>query len=173
MSSTEGLQGAQNLGGKYLTFSLSNERYGVAILKVLELFGVKAITRVPRMPPAIKGVINLRGRIIPVIDLRLTFGLPEAKYTDKTCIIVANVSPPEAEQSVAVGMIVDTVLEVVAFDDSMIAPAPDYGAHLDTRLIMAMGRSSESDVTILLDIDKILAGEPSNAAGSAGVREQA
>ena len=156
MQEEQQIGNSTGLCGKYLTFSLSKEQYGIEILKVLELFCIKPITRVPRSPKYMKGVLNLRGKIIPVIDLRLKFGLPEAPYSDKTCIIVANVTVGENQHQVAVGMIVDTVLEVIHFDENNLSMAPEYGVTLDTKFIMAMGNLPDSSVAILLDLDKFL-----------------
>lgn len=144
------------IAGKYLTFALSKEQYGLQILKVQEIIGVINTTRVPGVPEHIKGVINLRGRIIPVVDLRLKFGLPEVAYDEKTCIIV--VDAKLEGNSVAVGVIVDTVHEVTSFEANRIEPAPNYGANLETQFVVGMGRNHDDKVVILIDIDKALAG---------------
>jgi|YNPNPStandDraft_1061719.scaffolds.fasta_scaffold188517_1 purine-binding chemotaxis protein CheW len=137
-----------SLGGKYLTFSLAGEEYGLEILKVREIIGIMDITAVPQVPPEVKGVINLRGKVIPVIDLRLKFGMEAAQYTDQTCIVVVDVGT-------LVGVIVDTVQEVLDIDESQIDPAPALGAAVDTSFILGMGKVKD-DVKILLDIDKVL-----------------
>ena len=139
------------LGGKYLTFKLADEEYGIEILKVREINGLMDITAVPRMPACMKGVINLRGKVIPVIDLRLTFGLSEAEHTEQTCIIVVNVGRE-------VGIIVDTVSEVVDIQAGNIEPPPSIGSSVDTGFILGMGKVG-SAVKILLDIEKALAGD--------------
>jgi len=150
------------MAGKYLTFALGAEKYGVEILKVQEIIGVMNITRVPRSPDVVKGVINLRGKIIPVIDLRLKFGMPEKPHDGKTCIIVVGL---EIEGSkLPVGIVVDTVLEVTNFGPTDIEAAPDYGVNVDTKFIIGMGQSRDSQVAILIDIDKAL-----NAAELAGI----
>jgi purine-binding chemotaxis protein CheW len=133
--------------GKYLTFKLANEEYGVEILKVR---GIMDITAVPKMPEAMKGVINLRGKVVPVIDLRLKFGLEEAEYTEQTCIIVVDVGRE-------VGIIVDTVSEVLDLPAKNIEAPPTMGADVDTTFIMGMGKVGEA-VKILLDIDKVMSG---------------
>ncbi len=138
-------------GGKFLTFKLADEEYGVEILKVREINGVMDITAVPRMPNYMKGVINLRGKVIPVIDLRLKFGLNEIEHTDQTCIIVVDVGQE-------IGIIVDTVSEVLDIPGESIEPAPSMGAAVETSFILGMGKVEE-DVKILLDIDKVLSGE--------------
>ncbi len=135
-------------GGKYLTFSLAGEEYGLEILKVREIIGVMDITAVPQMPPFIKGVINLRGRVIPVVDLRLKFGLEPAEYTDQTCIVVV-------DTGTLTGVIVDTVQEVLDIDEAQIDPPPPLGAAVDTSFILGIGKVRE-DVKILLEIDKVL-----------------
>jgi len=135
-------------GGKYLTFKLSGEEYGVEILKVREINGLMDITAVPRMPTYMKGVINLRGKVIPVIDLRLKFGLVEAEHTDQTCIIVVDVGQE-------VGIIVDTVSEVLDIPSANIEPPPTMGGGVDTSFILGMGKVGEA-VKILLDINQVL-----------------
>jgi len=140
----------RNNGGKYLTFRLDDEEYGVEILKVRELIGMMDITAVPRMPTYMKGVINLRGNVIPVIDLRLKFELKEIEHTDQTCIIVVNVGRE-------IGIIVDTVSEVLDITGDNIEPPPSMGGSLDTTFILGMGKVGD-DVKILLDIDKVLTG---------------
>ncbi|MBU0639185.1 MAG: chemotaxis protein CheW [Planctomycetes bacterium] len=135
-------------GGKYLTFCLAGEEYGLEILKVREINGIMDITAVPQMPNYVKGVINLRGKVIPVIDLRLKFGIEAAEYTDQTCIIVVDVGT-------LMGIIVDTVQEVLDVSSSQIDPPPPLGVEVDTRFILGMGKVKD-DVKILLDIDKVL-----------------
>lgn len=135
-------------GGKYLTFSLASEEYGLEILKVREIIGIMDITSMPQMPSYVKGVINLRGKVIPVIDLRLKFGLEPAEYTEQTCIVVVDVGS-------LVGVIVDTVQEVLDIDASQIDPPPPLGASVDISFVMGMGKVKD-DVKILLDIDKVL-----------------
>jgi purine-binding chemotaxis protein CheW len=138
-------------GGKYLTFSLASEEYGLEILKVREIIGIMDITSMPQMPGYVKGVINLRGKVIPVIDLRLKFGLEPAEYTEQTCIVVVDVGS-------LVGVIVDTVQEVLDIDGSQIDPPPPLGASVDTSFVMGMGKVKD-DVKILLDIDRVLGSE--------------
>ncbi|MBN1941666.1 MAG: purine-binding chemotaxis protein CheW [Phycisphaerae bacterium] len=135
--------------GKYLTFCLGNEEYGLEILKVREIIGLMPITTVPRTPEYIKGVINLRGKVIPVIDLRLKFCMPEAERTEETCIIVVNLGQVE------VGIIVDRVSEVRDIDGKDIDDPPSFGTNVDASFILGMGKSAER-VSILLDITKVL-----------------
>ncbi|MBU0718189.1 MAG: chemotaxis protein CheW [Planctomycetes bacterium] len=134
--------------GKYLTFKLANEEYGVEILKVRELIGLMDITAVPQMPVYMKGVINLRGKVIPVVDLRLKFGLEEIKHTEETCIIVVDVGKE-------IGIIVDTVSEVLDIAGDNIEPPPSMGGSVDTTFILGMGKVGQ-EVKILLDIDKVM-----------------
>lgn len=144
-------QGTASHGGKYLTFMLSNEEYGVEILKVREIIGIMDITAVPQIPSYVKGVINLRGKVIPVVDLRLKFGMDSIEYTEQTCIIVVDVGS-------LMGIIVDTVQEVLDIDGSQIDAPPPLGASVDTSFILGMGKVKD-DVKILLDIDKVLTSE--------------
>jgi purine-binding chemotaxis protein CheW len=141
--------------GKYLTFTLGAEEYGLAILKVREIIGMMDITAVPQTPTAVKGVINLRGKVIPVVDLRLKFGMPEAEYTEATCIVVVEVGT-------LMGIIVDTVQEVLDIRGAEIAPPPPLGASVDTRFIIGMGKVKGA-VKILLDIERVLNDEKSFA----------
>lgn len=142
--------------GKYLTFVLAEEEYGLEILKVREIIGLMDITAVPRTPEHVKGVINLRGKVIPVIDLRLKFGMQEIEHTAETCIIVVSVN--EAE----IGVLVDKVSEVLDIESDKIEDAPSFGSEVDTEFIMGMGMADEK-VTILLDIDRVLANEDAAA----------
>ena len=135
--------------GKYLTFCLDNEEYGLEILKVREIIGLLPITTVPRTPDYIKGVVNLRGKVIPVIDLRLKFAMTEAERTEETCIIVVNLGQVE------VGIIVDRVSEVRDIDGKDIDDPPSFGTNVDSSFILGMGKSEER-VSILLDITKVL-----------------
>jgi purine-binding chemotaxis protein CheW len=143
--------GTRKRAGKYLTFCLAEEEYGLEILKVREIIGMMAITGVPGTPGFVKGVINLRGKVIPVVDLRLKFGLPEKERTEETCIIVVNVGTVET------GIIVDKVSEVMDIAAGDIEDTPSFGVNVDTDFILGMGKAG-SAVTILLDIDKVLGG---------------
>ena len=139
--------------GKYLTFALQGEEYGLEILKVREIIGYMAITKVPRTAMYIKGVINLRGQVIPVIDLRLRFSMPEADVSDKTCIIVVEAMHEDVKKQV--GIIVDSVSEVVDISgESMDAP-PDFGVDINRSLITSIAKIGDS-VKILLNIDRVL-----------------
>jgi purine-binding chemotaxis protein CheW len=142
--------------GKYLTFSLTDEEYGIGILKIKEIIGMLPITSVPRTPDFVKGVINLRGKVIPVIDLRLRFRMEASNYTDRTCIIVVE-NQTEAGQ-VVVGIIVDSVSEVLNMNGEEIEDTPSFGTTLDTDYILGLAKVG-GGVKILLDIDGVLSGE--------------
>lgn len=140
---------AEGVGGKFLTFKLDGEEYGLEILAVQEIIGLMAITSVPRTPEFLRGVINLRGRVIPVVDLRVKFGLPAVPPTPKTCIIVVRAHDTET------GLIVDAVADVRDLPDESIAPAPRLGAGVRHELILGLGKADDG-VKILLDIERAL-----------------
>ena len=149
-----GGQGMKGLGGKYLTFSLGNEEYGVSILKVREIIGLMEITAVPHTPSYIKGVINLRGRVIPVLELRIKFGMERQEYNERTCVIVVEVQGPS--ETVQVGMLVDSVSEVLNIGEEEIEPPPSFGStDVDTDSLLGMGKV-KGQVKILLDVDKVI-----------------
>jgi purine-binding chemotaxis protein CheW len=154
--SREQQESLAHLAGKYLTFLLGDESYGLEILKVQEIIGLQSITRIPRTPEYVRGVINLRGKVIPVIDLRLRFSMEAAEESRKTCIIVVQVS--KAESSVTMGIVVDEVSEVLEIAAEEIEPAPSFGTQVETSFILGMAKT-ESAVKILLDIDKIMSEE--------------
>lgn len=144
------------LAGKYLTVVLENEAYGIAVLKVREIIRMQKITPVPQMPGFVKGVINLRGRVIPVVDLRVKFGL-KAEFAERTCIVVVQVKLP-TEQIVQMGLIVDSVEEVVTLTNEEIEPTPDFGTKIDTSYLLGMAKV-KGQVKTLLDIDRVVAPE--------------
>jgi purine-binding chemotaxis protein CheW len=139
--------------GKYLTFSLADEEFGIGILKIKEIIGMIPITSVPQTPDFVKGVINLRGKVIPVIDLRLRFGVEEIDYTERTCIIVVEIERSRTE--ILIGVVVDSVSEVLNIKDADIEETPAFGAKVDTEYILGMAKM-EGGVKILLDIDQVL-----------------
>ncbi len=141
--------------GKYLTFALANEDYGIEILKVREIIGYMSITAVPRMPDFVKGVINLRGQVIPVIDLRSRFAMECKEITDQSCIIVVDIS--HESRSINVGLIVDRVQEVLDIEQENIDDAPQFGTDVDTDFILGIGKVG-SAIKILLDINRVLEG---------------
>ena len=142
--------------GKYLTFTLAEEEYGISILKVKEIIGMMPITTVPQTPEFVKGVINLRGKVIPVLDLRTRFGMESIDYTERTCIIVVEI---EGESNtIMIGIVVDAVSEVLNVKGEDIEDTPTFGAKMDTEYILGMAKM-EGGVKILLDIDRVLSGE--------------
>jgi purine-binding chemotaxis protein CheW len=147
--------GAQ-LAGKYLTFKLAEEEYGLEILKVQEIIQMQAVTHVPRTPDYVRGVINLRGKVIPVVDLRKKFGIDAVKDTEKTCIIVVQITHKEGK--VVMGIIIDEVKEVLDIRAENIEETPSFGSSIDTQFIMGMGKIGQS-VKILLDIDKVMSSQ--------------
>ena len=140
--------------GKYLTFALANEEYGLEILKVREIIGYMDITAVPQTPVYVKGVINLRGQVIPVIDLRAKFGMQTTEVTEETCIIV--VETTQGDRNISTGIVVDHVSEVLDIAGENIEAAPQFGSSVNTDFILGMGKIADS-VKILLDIDEVLA----------------
>ena len=146
-------QALHDLEGKYLTFTLADEDFGLEIPKVREIIGMLDITAIPQTPSFFKGVINLRGRVIPVVDLRLKFGLPTMEYGERTCIIVVEVKTEMG--SVQMGVVVDTVSEVVNVNGADIEPPPTFGSRLDTRYILGLAKARGS-IKILLDIDRVM-----------------
>lgn len=138
------------LGGKYLTFFLDQEEYGLEILKVREIIGLMEITPVPRTPDFICGVINLRGKVIPVVDLRLKFAMLEVDQTNETCIIVVQA------QDLEMGIVVDRVSEVIDIPTSDIQPPPAFGSKaVSIDYILGIGKTGER-IKLLLNIDKVL-----------------
>ncbi len=142
--------------GKYLTFALGPEEYGLEILKVREIIGYMDITAVPQTPEHIKGVINLRGQVIPVIDLRTKFGMNTAEVTEQTCIIVVEIA--QQNRKFNTGIVVDRVQEVLDIAKEQIEPTPQFGTNVDTDFILGMGKIGSS-VKILLDINKVLSND--------------
>ena len=152
--------------GKYLTFALANEEYGLEILKVREIIGYMEITAVPQTPVYVKGVINLRGQVIPVVDLRAKFGMETTDITEETCIIV--VETGQGSRSFSTGIVVDHVEEVLDIAGGNIEEAPQFGSAVNTDFILGMGKIGES-VKILLDIDRVLAGDDFSSFGGGSI----
>ncbi|MCW8801716.1 MAG: chemotaxis protein CheW [Desulfobacter sp.] len=138
---------------KYLTFTLSDESYGIGILKVKEIIGMMPITSVPKTPGFVKGVFNLRGKVIPIIDLRLKFDMESKDYTERTCIIVVEIEA--GEETVLIGIVVDSVSEVLNITADQIENAPEFGTQLNTDYILGLAKTDDG-VKILLNIDKVL-----------------
>jgi purine-binding chemotaxis protein CheW len=146
--------------GKYLTFGLADEEYGIGILKIKEIIGMMSITSVPQSPDFVKGVINLRGQVIPVVDLRLRFGIEKADYTERTCIIVVEILGQSG--TINIGIVVDSVSEVINIKGDEVDDAPTFGAKLKTDYIFGMAKM-DGGVKILLDIEKVLSAEEVSA----------
>lgn len=150
----------RDLAGKYLTVCVDREAYGIAVCKVREIIRLQRITAVPQLPEFINGVINLRGRVIPIIDLRVKFGLP-AEFTERTCIVVVQLNLTEG-RTAQMGLIVNSVDEVVNLPAEEIEPTPEFGARVDTACILGMAKV-KGHVKTLLDIDRVLAPEIADA----------
>ena len=155
MSSTAPVN-TSKAASKYLTVTLDNESYGIAVLKVREIIRLQKITPIPQMPDFVKGVINLRGRVIPIVDLRLKFGL-KAEIAERTCIVVVQVNLPSG-QNVQMGLVVDSVEEVVTLGAEEIEPTPEFGTKIDTSYLLGMAKVKGA-VKTLLDIDRVVAPE--------------
>lgn len=146
----------QTRDGKYLTFSLGGEDYGIAIMKIKEIIGMLPVTSVPRTPPFVKGVINLRGQVIPVISLRLKFDLREVDYNERTSIIV--VEKVGEESTALIGVVVDSVCEVINIRGDDIEDSPAFGGSMDAQYVLGMAKIG-GRVKILVDIDRVLTGD--------------
>ena len=142
-------QDIEVIENQFLTFKINSEQYGVGIAFVMEIIEMIKVTPIPEMPDFIKGVINLRGKVIPVMDIRARFSMEEREYDDRTCIIVVKLEELE------IGIIVDTVSEVVNIPKGQIEPAPQISKENEKKFVMGMGKIGD-DVTILLDLDKML-----------------
>lgn len=142
-------QEEDTLKGKFLTFSLGAEEYGIEIRYVTEIIGMQAITEVPDLEEYVKGIINLRGKIIPVIDVRLRFGKPPQEYNDRTCVVVVDI------KELSVGLIVDTVAEVLTIEEQDIVPPPQLNSNNHQRFINAIGKVG-NEVKLILDCDRLL-----------------
>jgi purine-binding chemotaxis protein CheW len=151
----------KNVAGKYLTFTLGTESYGIQVLKVREIIRLINITAVPQMPDYIKGVINLRGKIIPVLDLRRKLGMTDGQASEHNCIVVVHVTCGRAEKR-SMGLIVDAVEEVVNIAATDIEETPDFGTHLDTDCLLGMAKI-KGQVKSLLDIDRVVGYETAPA----------
>ena len=144
---------APSHAGKYLTVAIDSEAYGLAVLKVREIIRLQKVTPVPQLPDYVKGVINLRGRVIPVVDLRLRFGM-KADITERTCIVVVQVK--HSDRELLMGVIVDSVEEVANLTKEQIEPTPDFGVRIDTAHLLGMAKTS-GRVVMLLDLDRVMA----------------
>ncbi len=154
LSQTKPLSAETQHAGKYLTVLLDTEAYGIAVLQVREIIRMHKVTSVPQMPEYVKGVINLRGRVIPIIDLRTKFHLPAA-FTERTCIVVVHLQTDSGRQT-QMGLIVDAVEEVVQLTAEEIEPTPEFGTRVDTSYLLGMAKV-KGQVKTLLDIDRVVA----------------
>ena len=139
---------------KFLTFALAGEEYGISIMNIKEIIGIMPVTVLPQTPDYVKGVINLRGKVIPIIDLRSKFNLEQVEPTDRTCIIVIE-TETEDQGQILVGLIIDAVSEVVNLKGDEVEPAPTMQTQLSEQLILGLAKC-ENGVKILLDIDKVI-----------------
>lgn len=146
-------EAGEQRAGKYLVFQLGREEFGIRVLKVREIMGIQEITAVPQTPGHVRGVINLRGKVIPVVDLRLKFGLPEMEYTQRTCIIVVQVQGEAT--STLMGIVVDGVAEVLNLAPGDIEDTPEFGTGVPTPYLLGMAKI-KGKVKILLEIDQVL-----------------
>lgn len=147
--------------GKFLTFKLGEESYGVAVLKIREIIRMQKITLVPQMPSYVKGVINLRGKVIPVIDMRLKFNVGSDAVTERTCIVVVQIDKRETSTTTSVGLIVDAVEEVMNITDTEVEETPDLGGQFDGEYILGIAKI-KGEVKTLLDIDAVIMAENLN-----------
>jgi purine-binding chemotaxis protein CheW len=145
--------------GKFLTFPLGNEVFGIEIKFVTEIIGIQSITYVPEVPEYVRGIINLRGKIIPVIDIRLKFRKPAVEYDDRTCIIVIDI------RDISIGLVVDCVSEVIDIGDDNIVPPPSYKTGFQNRYIKGIGKVGK-DIKLLLDCEKIISDTDIETLGS-------
>lgn len=159
-----GVSNVAQHAGKYLTATLANEAYGIAVLKIREIIRVQKITPVPQLPACMRGVINLRGRVIPVMDLRLRFGFT-AEFSERTCIVVALLGAA-TDHGTLMGFIVDGVEDVSNLAAADIEPVPEFGAAVDTRCLLGVAKIKGS-VTMLLDIDRVVGHDTAASVGAA------
>ncbi len=143
------------MAGKHLTFRVAEEGYGIEILKVMEIIKMMPVTALPQAPPEVRGVINLRGKVIPVVDLRLKFGMEGREDTERTCIIVVQVVRDNIQ--VVMGVLVDEVSEVLDVSADQVEPPPSFGTSVDTAFLLGMGKIGEK-VVMMLDVDQVLSG---------------
>ncbi len=151
-SELEQLSGLATDGSQYLTFTLGDEHYGVDILRVQEIKGYTAVMRIPNTPAFVKGVLNLRGTIVPIVDLQTKFGMDQVEYTMFTCIVLVVVHKR------LMGIVVDAVSDVLSINPEDIQPAPNFGTQVDTGFIQSIARTGEKLIT-LLDIERVLSSD--------------
>lgn len=152
-SSPESVAPVASRAGKYLIFHLGLEEFGAEVLKVREIMGIQDITPVPQVPQYVKGVINLRGKVIPVVDLGVKFGMSPQEYTARTCIVVMRTR--QADEDLLIGMVVDGVAEVLTLAEADIEDTPEFGPGVVTPYLIGMAKI-RGKVKILMDIDMVL-----------------
>jgi purine-binding chemotaxis protein CheW len=157
MHAPASLSHAQISASRYLTLRLDHETYGVRVLDVQEIIRLPAIARVPRLPACVRGVLNLRGRIIPVIDLGRRFGLPASVDHDRTCVVVVQVQSA-SRGTLQMGLVVDAVEEVLQIAGTEISEPPEFGCQMDTAFLLGLAKVKGA-VIALLDLDRVLTGE--------------
>lgn len=155
--------GQEAEGSQYLTFMLAGENYGVDILRVQEIKGWAPVTRIPNTPEHLRGVLNLRGTIVPIIDMRMRFDLEDAEYTALTVIIVLSIHTEKGER--VIGVVVDSVSDVLNVKPEDIKPTPDFGSGVDTEFLNGLAASGD-DMVMLLDVDKMLSSDELNNLSS-------
>lgn len=158
------IRATENREGKYLTFTMAGEDYGIGILKIKEIIGIMPITTLPQTPSYIKGVVNLRGKVIPIVDLGIKFGMKSIGLTEKTGIIVVEIAG--SNQDIMIGILVDSVSEVLSIKEEDIEDAPNFGGHLNTDYIHGMAKTS-GKVKILLNINRVLSMDEMGLLGTA------
>lgn len=158
MTTLSSVRRNRSAANKYLTVLLGREHYGMPILRVQEIIGIQEVTPVPRMPPEVRGVINLRGRVIPVIEMRRRFGMPTVPDTKRTCIVVLTAKQAAGSDGAptVVGMVVDQVSEVLDIPADQVEPPPPLGASIDIACISGVAKVAKG-VVMLLDVDLVLA----------------
>jgi purine-binding chemotaxis protein CheW len=161
---SQAVQRAAEREGKYLTFSMDREEYGIGILTIKGIIGMMRITPVPQTPEYVKGVINLRGKVIPVVDLRLRFGMDSNGYTERTCIIVVEIE--HNSRTLQMGIVVDSVSEVLNIKGSDIEETPEFGTTLNADYILGIAKTTGS-LEILLDIERVLSASEMELIGAA------
>jgi purine-binding chemotaxis protein CheW len=162
-------KGFEDREGKYLTFSLGQEEYGIGILKVKEIIGMMPVTPVPQSPGFVKGVINLRGKVIPVVDLRSKFGMEPKEYSERTCIIVVEIHG--STEQLLMGVVVDAVSEVLNIRGTEIEDTPTFGVKLDTGYILGLAKTDKA-LKILLDIDRVFHNEENSLLEKKGLSDE-
>jgi purine-binding chemotaxis protein CheW len=155
------VQGVRSSGGEHLTFRLGDESYGLEVLKVQEIVGMLATTDVPNTPDYVRGVVNLRGKVIPVMDLRIKFGMPACEYTNRTCIIVVQIKG--SASLTTIGLIVDEVSEVLDIPLDTIEPPPEFGVGINVDVLLGLGKI-DGKVIMLLDVDRIFGNDSLDAS---------